>query len=133
MKTVGSKAEVWHNHAKHTSGGLKKNDLMFRKGRIISRKKHAAGKKAIKRLVALGYKAKKGSFTLFRKSMVNGRKKSRKATRKRGGWAEDKVATPAVATTPASPAAPNAPAVANAPASGLQGALTNAMSKLGVK
>lgn len=123
MKTVGSKAEVWHNHAKHTSGGLKKNDLMFRKGRIISRKKHAAGKKAIKRLVALGYKAKKGSFTLFRKSMVNGRKKSRKATRKRGGWADLKTATPA---TPATP-------VANAPASGLQGALTAAMGKLGVK
>ena len=124
MKTVGSKAEVWHNHAKHTSGGLKKNDLMFRKGRIISRKKHAAGKKAIKRLVALGYKAKKGSFTLFRKSMVNGRKKSRKATRKRGGWADLKATTP---TTP------NAPAVATVPASGLQGALNAAMGKLGVK
>ena len=126
MKTVGSKAEVWHNHAKHTSGGLKKNDLMFRKGRIISRKKHAAGKKAIKRLVALGYKAKKGSFTLFRKSMVNGRKKSRKATRKRGGWA---ATTPAVANAPAVPATP----VATVPASGLQGALTAAMGKLGVK
>ena len=123
MKTVGSKAEVWHNHAKHTSGGLKKNDLMFRKGRIISRKKHAAGKKAIKRLVALGYKAKKGSFTLFRKSMVNGRKKSRKATRKRGG---------STATTPAVPATPATP-VATVPASGLQGALTTAMNKLGVK
>lgn len=82
--TIGSKAQVFHGTAKHTSGGLKKNDLMYRKGRIISRKKHAAGKKAIKHLAALGYKAKKGTFTLFRKSMVNGRKhkKTRKGTRK---------------------------------------------------
>ena len=88
IPAVGSKAAVWHNNAKHTSGGLTKKDLMFRKGRIISRKKHAAGKKAIKHLVSLGYKAKKGSFTLFRKSMAQkkGQKKGRKGqkSRKRG-------------------------------------------------
>jgi len=68
MKTVGSKAEVWHNNAAHTPGGLTKKDLMYKKGRIISRKKHAAGKKAIKHLQKLGYKAKKGTFKLFKKS-----------------------------------------------------------------
>jgi hypothetical protein len=68
MKTVGTYAEIWHNNAHHSSGGLTKKDLMYKKGRIISRKKHAAGKKAIKHLQKLGYKAKKGTFKLFKKS-----------------------------------------------------------------
>jgi hypothetical protein len=86
IKAVGSKAEVWHQTAKHTSGNLYKKDLMKHKGRIISRKKHQAGKKAIKHLRELGYIAKKGTFKLFRKSMVNGRKhKKASHTRKRGG------------------------------------------------
>lgn len=86
--TVGSKYQVFSGTAKHTSGGLKKKDLMKHKGRIISRKKHAAGKKAIKHLFALGYKPKKGTFKLMRKSMVDGRrhkKGSRRHSRKRGG------------------------------------------------
>ena len=88
IKAVGSKAEVYHSTAKHTAGGLKKKDLMKLKGRIISRKKHALGKKAIKHLFSLGYKPKKGTFKLMRKSMVDGRKKkssSRRHTRKHGG------------------------------------------------
>jgi len=80
QQTVGSKAQVFHGTAKRTSGGLVKKDLMMSKGRIISRKKHAAGKKSIKHLFALGYKPKKGSFTLMRKSMAKG-KKTRKAKR----------------------------------------------------
>ena len=64
---VGSKAQVWHGTAAHTSGGLTKKDLMKHKGRIISRKKHALGKKALKNLVKAGYKAKKGTFKLFRR------------------------------------------------------------------
>lgn len=88
IKAVGSKAEVFHGTAKHTSGGLYKKDLMKHKGRIISRKKHAAGKKAIKHLFALGYKPTKGTFKVMRKSMVNGRKhKGKRHTRKRGGAA----------------------------------------------
>ena len=71
MKTVGTYAEIWHNNALRSSGGLTKKDLMYKKGRIISRKKHAAGKRAIKHLQKLGYKAKKGTFKLFRKSDVN--------------------------------------------------------------
>jgi hypothetical protein len=69
MLTVGSKAQVWHQTAKRTSGGLTRKDLMKHKGRIISRKKHAAGKKAIKHLRALGFIAKKGTFRLMSKSM----------------------------------------------------------------
>jgi hypothetical protein len=68
MMTVGSHSQVFHGTAKHTSGGLKKKDLMKTKaGRIVSKKKHAAGKKAIQRLRKLGYVAKKGTFKLFRK------------------------------------------------------------------
>jgi len=85
IKATGSKAEVFHGTAKHTSGGLHKKDLMKHKGRIISRKKHAAGKKAIKHLFSLGYKPSKGTFRLMRKSMS---KKSRRHTRKRGGNAD---------------------------------------------
>ena len=80
VKATGSKAEVFHGTAKHTSGGLKKKDLMKLKGRIISRKKHAAGKKAIKHLFSLGYKPTKGKFTIMRKSMAKG-KKTRKSKR----------------------------------------------------
>ena len=65
---VGTKAQVWHGSAKHTSGGLTRKDLMkTKKGRIVSRRKHAAGKKALKRLTKAGYKAKKGTFKLFKK------------------------------------------------------------------
>jgi hypothetical protein len=78
IKTVGSKAEVFHGTAKHTSGGLKKKDLMRHKGRIVSRKKHAAGKKAIQRLFKAGYKPKKGTFKLMGSS-------GRRSTRRRGG------------------------------------------------
>ncbi|NBY40178.1 MAG: hypothetical protein EBQ66_04595 [Flavobacteriia bacterium] len=116
IKAVGTKAEVFHGTAKHTSGNLHKKDLMKHKGRIVSRKKHAAGKKAIKRLFALGYKPKKGTFKAMRKSMVNGRKKG---TRKRGGGEVGDIisklsaavsgATPALGAT--TPVAPGVPAV----------------------
>ena len=89
IKAVGSKAEVFHGTAKHTSGGLKKKDLMKHHGRIISRKKHAAGKKAIKHLFAAGYKPKKGTFKLMRKSMAHSKshskRHSKRHTRRRGG------------------------------------------------
>lgn len=84
-KTVGSKAEVFHGTAKHTSGGLTKKHLMRTKaGRIVSRKKHAAGKKAIQRLFKLGFKPKKGSFGLFHKGTRKAGRKAR-GTRRRGG------------------------------------------------
>lgn len=84
VKSVGSKASVFSGHALRTAGGLKKKDLMRTKhGRIVSKKQHAAGKKAIKRLFSLGYKPTKGKFVAMRKSMVDGRK--RRHTKKRGG------------------------------------------------
>lgn len=68
IPAVGTKAQVWHGTAKHTSGGLTRKDLMkTKKGRIVSRKKHAAGKRALTRLRKAGFVAKKGTFRLFKK------------------------------------------------------------------
>ena len=73
LPAVGSKSQVFHGSAKHTSGGLTRKDLMKTKnGRIVSRRKHAAGKKAIKNLRKLGYIAKKGTFKLFKKNPKRG-------------------------------------------------------------
>lgn len=52
IPATGSRAQVWHGNAKHTSGGLTKSDLMMRNGRIISKRKHSAGKKAYKAMDA---------------------------------------------------------------------------------
>ena len=74
---VGSYAQVFHGTAEKTKGGLKKDDLMQNKhGRIVSRRKHEAGKKAFKHLKNLGFAPKKGEFKLFTK------KASRKSSRK---------------------------------------------------
>jgi hypothetical protein len=56
--TIGSKAQVWHGTAHHTSGGLTKDKLMQKSsGKIVSRKASAAGKKAMARLEKSGKKA----------------------------------------------------------------------------
>lgn len=68
IHSVGSKAQVWHGSAKHTSGGLTRKDLMkTKKGRIVSKKKHTIGLRRIKSLHKQGYKPKKGTFKLFKK------------------------------------------------------------------
>lgn len=82
IPTVGSKACVFHGTAVRTAGGLKKEDLMkTEKGRIVSKKQHAAGLKAIKRLRNAGFVAKKGEFKLFTKR--SGSKKAAAAPSKR--------------------------------------------------
>ena len=44
MKTVGTKAEVYRGEAKHTAGGLKKQDLMKNKrGTVVSKAQHTNG------------------------------------------------------------------------------------------
>lgn len=48
MKTVGSRASVFHNNAKHTSGGLTKSDLKKNKnGEIVSIKNSARAKRTM--------------------------------------------------------------------------------------
>ena len=59
---IGTRAEVWHGTACKTNGGLFRKDLVMNKnGRIVSKKKHNTAKKE-KRLEAHGYFAKKGKF-----------------------------------------------------------------------
>jgi len=78
MLNVGSKAQVFHGTAMKTSGGLKKEDLMQNKnGRIVSKKAHAAGLVAVKRLRNAGFVAQKGVFKLFTpKTRKNNTKKA---------------------------------------------------------
>jgi hypothetical protein len=89
-RKIGSRSEVMHGVCEKTSGGLKKKDLFYKKGRIVSRKASARGKKSIKHLRALGYIAKKGTFKLFRKSdahKTTKKHKGKRSTRRRGGAA----------------------------------------------
>lgn len=87
IKAVGSKAEVFHGTARHTSGGLVRAGLVLNKhGRIVSRKKQALGRKSIKKLFAMGFKPQKGRFTIMRRSMAA--KKGKRGTKKRGGATE---------------------------------------------
>lgn len=66
-KTVGSRAEVFHGTANHTSGGLEKKDLKKNKrGRIVSVKKSNQAKKD-NRLVKHGFVTKKGKFGVMKK------------------------------------------------------------------
>ena len=69
VNSTGTRAQVWHGTAKHTTGGLTKGNLMKNKhGRIVSKKKHALGKKALKHLHNAGYVAVKGKFGTGKKA-----------------------------------------------------------------
>lgn len=84
--TVGSRAEVFHGTAKHTSGGLEKSDLLKNKwGRIVSAKKHKTAKKE-KRLQKAGYFAKKGEFGVVKRKTMRKRKNGKKI---KGGQMND--------------------------------------------
>lgn len=78
MARIGTRAQVMHGTAHHTSGGLTKGDLKYNKwGRIVSKAKSQKAKKE-NRLVKLGFKTRKGSFGIVKT------KKTRKG--KGGGW-----------------------------------------------
>jgi len=74
----GSRAQVWHETAYKTSGGLIRLDLLKnRHGRIVSRKKSISEKK-LGRLAKHGWTAKKGKFGAVRignRSAVKTRKR----------------------------------------------------------
>ena len=81
---IGSRAQVHHETAYKTSGGLTKAKLIMNKhGRIVSAVKHKTAKKE-KRLEKAGYKPKKGKFVAMKKSMRKG-KEGRKHKTRRGG------------------------------------------------
>ena len=61
-KAIGSRAQVMHNTAHHTTGGLTRRDLKYNKwGHIVSKKRSTLAKKT-RRLEKAGYKATKGKF-----------------------------------------------------------------------
>ena len=78
MNTFGSRAEVFHNNAKKTTGGLIKTDLMKNKhGEIVSKKKSLQAKKE-KRLEKAGFFTQKGKFGFVKRTP----KKKGRGTRK---------------------------------------------------
>ena len=82
MKATGSRAEVMHDKAEKTTGGLRKEDLKYNKsGRIVSKKKSMSAKKE-KRLEKAGYKTKKGQFGSFKEEPKSKRRSKRRSKRK---------------------------------------------------
>ena len=87
IQTTGTRAQVWHGTAKHTSGGLTKTDLMQNKaGRIVSRAKHNTAKREM-RLVKFGYGTKKGEFGFVKLGSHKRRGSKRRGSRKMSGGA----------------------------------------------
>ncbi len=67
VRAVGTRAQVWHGLAHHTTGGLVKGALkMNRAGRIVS-KKASERAQSERRLQKAGFTTKKGEFKLFSK------------------------------------------------------------------
>ena len=86
----GTRAQVWHETAYKTSGGLRKSALLQNKhGRIVSRKKHVTEKKN-KRLERAGYKPKKGEFVVMRKSMKKTPSGSKSSSSKKSSTKKNK-------------------------------------------
>ena len=81
MKTIGSRAEVFHGTALRTSGGLTKKDLFKGKdGRIKSRKASALAKRN-NQLEKAGWGVKKGEIGAVRLEEM-GKKSPRRSARK---------------------------------------------------
>ena len=79
---IGTRAQVWHETAYKTSGGLRTMDLVQNdKGRIVSKSKYLTAKKE-KRLLKHGYGTQKGKFGAVRVAVKS--KKIQKS-RKTGG------------------------------------------------
>ena len=86
---IGSRAQVYHETAYKTAGGLKKADLLKNKhDRIVSRKKHKTAKRE-NRLVKAGYGTKKGHFGAIKVKPSHGTRKRRKSSKKRKGRKRD--------------------------------------------
>ena len=78
-RLVGSRAQVWHETAYKTTGGLSRMDLVMNKhGRVVSAKKHKTAKHE-KRLLKHGYTAKKGKFGAVKRASAHKSRKSRKS------------------------------------------------------
>ena len=71
-RALGTRAQVMHNNAIHTSGFLTKKQLKYNKyGHIVSRKKSLFAKNN-NHLLNYGYVPKKGFFRLHPKHEIHG-------------------------------------------------------------
>ena len=95
--SIGSRAQVYHGTAKHTSGGLTKKDLFqTSSGHIVSRKKHFSNKNS-NNLTRNGYRMtrkgegfgfhKIGESLKIRKGRRGRRGRRGKSRKSRGGGA----------------------------------------------
>ena len=67
VRAIGTRAQVWHGLAHHTTGGLTRSALKMNKaGRIVS-KKASERAQSEKRLQKAGFTTRKGEFKLFPK------------------------------------------------------------------
>ena len=84
IPTIGSRIQVYRGHAKKTSGGLTRSDLMMNKhGRVVSKAKHITAKKEM-RLLKHGYGTKKGKFGYVKVGSKSRGRKSRSRKMKGG-------------------------------------------------
>lgn len=82
IPTIGSRIQVFRGHAKKTSGGLTKSDLMMNKhGRVVSKSKHFTAKKE-KRLLKYGYGTQKGKFGYVK---INSKSRKSHSKKMKGG------------------------------------------------
>ena len=88
MGKVGTRAQVWHGTAEKTPGGLRKKDLVMKRGRIRSRKASRSAKRN-GNLRKAGWTFKKGEFGAVRvgeekkRSKTGSRKKRKTGSRKK--------------------------------------------------
>jgi len=85
IKATGTRTEVYKGLAKHTSGGLKKNDLIKGgSGKIVSKRASAAAKKN-NNLVGAGYVTEKGKFgSVYDPEKAKAKKVGGKSSPKKG-------------------------------------------------
>lgn len=82
MLNTGSRAQVMHDNALKTSGGLYKKDLKYNKyGKIVSKKASSSARKS-NNLVKAGYTTKKGVFG----SIHNGGENKSKENQNKEHW-----------------------------------------------
>jgi hypothetical protein len=86
---VGSRAQVMHETAFKTTGGLTKKQLKKNKhGKIVSRAKSSKGPQMLKRLHDKGYFTRKGKFGAIKKTKKS--KKGKNKTMKKKGKKKSK-------------------------------------------
>jgi ribosomal protein S30 len=84
-RLIGTRAQVWHETAYKTTGGLTKADLIQNKaGRIVSKSKFNSAKRE-KRLLKYGYATKKGKFGFVKMNGKSKKMRGKRSRRMKGG------------------------------------------------